>query len=273
MNLCESESPSSVYGPVHSWRWGASLGIDLLLSPTTCSFRCVYCQLGEIERPVVARSVMVPTAKVIEDLGRCSWRDADVVTFSGSGEPTLASNLGEALFQVRRLTRKPVVVLTNATMFGDAQVRAELALADEVCCKLDAVDDARLQRINRPVASVSAQCLIDGIAAFRREWNGKLSLQIMLLPGTGSPAVAFAPAIRHIAPDQVQLNVPSRPVPRRHTLSTRGDHHRFAGERAWRIMSREEVERSRSELEALTGIETIAPPPSPAEPAVESISR
>ncbi|MFN2441988.1 MAG: radical SAM protein [Thermoanaerobaculia bacterium] len=252
--------PSSVYGPVHSWRWGASLGIDLLLSPSCCSFRCVYCQLGEIEDPTCERSLRVPTARVIRDLEASEWARADVITFSGSGEPTLAANLGEAISEVKRRTSKRVVVLTNAMHLGDPQVRAELALADEVCCKLDAIDDVRLARINRPVRETSVESIIEGIVSLRASWRGKLSLQIMLLPGTGSSPLAFAPAIAHIAPDCVQLNVPSRPVPLRHTLETRGTHNAFGAERAWRILDFDEVESARAELQFVTGIEILAPP-------------
>ena len=256
----EPREPSSVYGPVHSWRWGASLGVDLLLTPSCCSFRCVYCQLGEIEAPTCERAVRVPTGRVIRDLEAADWGRADVVTFSGSGEPTLAANLGEAIAEVRQRTSLPVVVLTNAMHLDDPQVRAELSLADEVCCKLDAIDDARLARINRPVRATRAESIIEGIVSFRANWSGKLSLQIMLLPGTGSSAMAFASAIAHIAPDCVQLNVPSRPVPPRHTLDTRGAHAAFDEERAWRILDFDEVESARTELEAITGVSIVAPP-------------
>ena len=129
-----------------------------------------------------------------------------------------------------------------------------------MCCKLDAIDDARLARINRPVRATRAESIIEGIVSLRANWNGKLTLQIMLLPGTGSSAMAFAPAIAHIAPDCVQLNVPSRPVPLRHTLDTRGAHAAFDQERAWRMLDFDEVESASSEIEAITGISIVAPP-------------
>lgn len=37
---------STVYGPVPSWRFGRSLGIDVIAPPTKCTFNCIYCQLG-----------------------------------------------------------------------------------------------------------------------------------------------------------------------------------------------------------------------------------
>ena len=97
---------SCVYGPVNSWRMGKSLGIDLLKVDSICSFACVYCQLGKINRLTDERKLFVPTAEVISELKKSNWREADVITFSGSGEPTLAANLGEAICAAKNLTAK-----------------------------------------------------------------------------------------------------------------------------------------------------------------------
>ncbi len=35
-----------VFGPIHSRRLGLSLGIDLLPPIKTCTFNCVYCEIG-----------------------------------------------------------------------------------------------------------------------------------------------------------------------------------------------------------------------------------
>src|SRR5688572_4532892 len=129
---------STVYGHVRSWRVGQSLGVDMLFTSSICSFRCVYCQLGKIEIPTTERKVYVATEKVLADLEASAWEQADVITFSGSGEPTLAANLGETICAIKARTGKPVMVLTNATMLNDPGVRADLMAADKVFCKLDA---------------------------------------------------------------------------------------------------------------------------------------
>ena len=85
-----TNSPSTVYGPVKSWRVGRSLGIDLIRDTSACSFRCVYCQLGKILEWSGERRPFVTTEEVIQDLKESAWRSADVVTFSGNGEPTLS---------------------------------------------------------------------------------------------------------------------------------------------------------------------------------------
>ncbi|HMS11341.1 MAG TPA: radical SAM protein, partial [Pyrinomonadaceae bacterium] len=121
--MAEAEH-NSIYGPVDSWRLGRSLGVDVLCVDSICSFECVYCQLGKINRVTTDRGVFVPTEKIIRDLQMADWRSADVITFSGSGEPTLAANLGEIITAIRELTGEPIAILTNSTLLGDANVRA-----------------------------------------------------------------------------------------------------------------------------------------------------
>ncbi len=140
---------STIYGPVNSWRVGKSLGIDLLYVSSICSFRCIYCQLGKINEPTLERKVYVPTAKMMTDLQASQWQEADVVTFSGSGEPTLAANLGEVLRASKALTDKPMIVLTNSTLLNNPTVRNDLAAADKIFCKLDAATERTLKLIAR----------------------------------------------------------------------------------------------------------------------------
>lgn len=90
----ETISPfTSVYGPVSSWRYGRSLGVDPIGQVSICSFNCVYCQLGEIEKKTSDRAIYIPTEQIIQDLKTFAPWDVDVITLSGSGEPTLALNL------------------------------------------------------------------------------------------------------------------------------------------------------------------------------------
>lgn len=251
---------STVYGPVYSWRYGQSLGVDVLLVDSICSYRCVYCQLGRINRHTTERREWVPTDEILNDLLRSDWRSADVVTFSGSGEPTLASNLGDVIYATKEMTRKPAFVLTNGSMLGDAAVRAELSHADHVSCKFDAPDDDLLARINRPVAGVTVGSLVEGFKAFRAEFNGRLSLQIMILPISVDEADAFAEVIAEMRPDEIHVNVPSRSTPAAWELPFRGDHRSFEKDRAFRFLRRDEVRQFSDLIHAATGLPVIPPP-------------
>lgn len=220
-----SEGPrSTVYGPVRSWRLGSSLGIDLLYSTSICSFRCVYCQLGKIEIPTIARQQWVSTATVVADLEASPWQKADVITFSGNGEPTLASNLGECLRAVKERTDKPLVVLTNGTLLSDPQVRADLQAADRVYVKLDAASNQGLKIVDNPVAGVTIEGIVAGAMQFREEYQGFLAIQSMIMPMNLSEIDGICELIRQLRPDEVQLNTPLRPVPRAWYPESRGNH-------------------------------------------------
>ena len=220
---------SSVYGPVASWRYGRSLGIDPIGPVSTCSFDCVYCQLGGIEDRSRERRTFVPTSRILQEL-RCFAVDGvDVITFSGSGEPTLALNLGEVVSAAREVTGKPVGVLTNASLLGDAAVRHALARADFVAAKLDAASEKHFRRVDRPVGAIALDEIRRGLLTFRREYRGRLAVQTMLLGRWADPEQAeYIAFIGELSPDEIQLCVPNRPRPRVHQLDARGGR---AGER------------------------------------------
>ncbi|MGB5422729.1 MAG: radical SAM protein, partial [Desulfobacterales bacterium] len=85
-----------LFGPVPSRRFGRSLGIDLT-PHKTCCFDCVFCQLGHTPTKTIARDEYVPTDAVLSELDRWlrSGGEADYMTLSGAGEPTLHSRFAE----------------------------------------------------------------------------------------------------------------------------------------------------------------------------------
>lgn len=255
-----SFAPSAVYGPVFSWRFGNSIGVDLLLHDSICSFRCVYCQLGTINVVTLERQVWVPTADVLSALRESDWGGADVVTFSGNGEPALARNLGEALRAVKEITGKPIVVLTNGTLLGDPGVASELSAADHVSCKLDAPTEEGMMRINRPAATVDFGGLVRGISTFRERFRGLFSIQTMLLPSNVQRPRDFVALLEEIRPDLVYLNIPSRSSPGSWSQELRGEHRSFSGEQAFRVVGIDEVMAFKAEIEGRIGARIITPP-------------
>ena len=208
-----------IYGPVPSWRLGRSLGIDLLPGRgKTCTFDCVYCQLGRTTCFTAERQVFIETELLRAELDGLPLTAADIdyLTFSGTGEPTLAANLGEAIDLVHSwstLQGAPVAVLTNATLLSRPDVCHDLARADLVVAKLDAPDDALFQTINRPMASVGWFRVVKGIHAFRQEFGGRLALQMMFIDANRQWADQMATLARSLDPDEVQLNTPLRSSP------------------------------------------------------------
>lgn len=202
-----------VYGPVPSWRLGASLGIDLLSrEEKICSFDCVYCQLGRTDLLSTDRGLYVSTEEVLEEIAALPpGVRIDTLTFSGRGEPTLAVNLGDAIVAIKRLRREPVAVLTNSSLIGRHDVRSELARADIVVAKLDAGSGELLQAINRPAAGIVFEEILDGLTAFRHQYRGRLAVQIMFVKDNRGAAGELARLVRRIGADEVQVNTPLRP--------------------------------------------------------------
>jgi wyosine [tRNA(Phe)-imidazoG37] synthetase (radical SAM superfamily) len=203
---------SLIYGPVPSWRLGRSLGIDLLSTEgKTCSFDCIYCQLGRTAHPLTERREFVSLTQLREELEAVRDVAADYATFSGVGEPTLASNLGDAIALVKSILPLPVAVLTNASLMVRQDVRGALGSADAVVAKVDAPDEDLFRQINRPYAEYPLDDIINALTLFRKEYNGKLALQVMFVQANKERAPQLAQIAARLCPDEVQINTPLRP--------------------------------------------------------------
>lgn len=201
----------SVYGPVSSWRLGSSLGIDPLPAEKTCTFDCVYCQLGRTEKKVSSPGdVELPSAQqIINEMEKFELGvKIDYVTFSGRGEPTLHPELGMLIENASRIFDAPVAVLTNSSLLPREDVREGVNKADLVVAKLDAPNNELFEIINRP-CNPDLEKIVDGI----KKVGTKLSLQIMLIRQNCSEesVKGLAELAQSIDPDVVYLNTPVRP--------------------------------------------------------------
>jgi wyosine [tRNA(Phe)-imidazoG37] synthetase (radical SAM superfamily) len=203
-----------IYGPVSSWRLGRSLGIDPLSGrEKICNFDCLYCQLGETTNYAAKRKEYVPTDRIIEELRSMPVTDLDYITFSGTGEPTLAWNLGEMIREIRKIRKEKVAVITNSSLMENESVRKDLSLADLVEAKLDAPSRKLFQEINRPTEGISFSGMIGGLLRFAEIYRGKLAIQIMFIGENMGEAGRIAELVRRIGPDEVHLNTPLRESP------------------------------------------------------------
>ncbi|MCJ7587453.1 MAG: radical SAM protein [Candidatus Aminicenantes bacterium] len=209
------DSPRFVYGPVPSRRLGYSLGIDLL-PHKNCSFDCVYCQVGRTTQKTVRRRDFFPVADILAQVREAlrAGKTIDCVTLSGTGEPTLYRSLGTLIREIKKASGLPVAVLTNGSLLYRKAVRSGLAEADIVIPTLDAADQAVLARVNRPHASLHFDRILRGLHAFRREFPGRIWLEVMLIKGMNDhPAHLrrLRPLIEALSPDRVQINTVVRP--------------------------------------------------------------
>jgi wyosine [tRNA(Phe)-imidazoG37] synthetase (radical SAM superfamily) len=204
-----------LFGPVPSRRLGISLGVDLV-PPKTCSMDCVYCECGRTTRLTAERAEYVPTAAVLAELDDFLARfpPPEYITFSGSGEPTLHAGLGRVVTHIKSRTATPVALLTNSSLMDRPEVRAELTALDLILPSLDAVSPAAVQAINRPAPGIRSESIVDGLAALREAFAGRIWLEIFVLsPLNTSPEelALLREAVGRIRPDRVQLNTLDRP--------------------------------------------------------------
>ena len=207
---------NTLFGPVPSRRLGISLGVDLV-PMKTCTLNCIYCECGKTSHLTLERKEYVSFEAVKKELAHYLAHHArpDYITFSGSGEPTLNSKIGDVIrFLKDRVPDVPVAVLTNSTLFSRKQVRSDIKHAVVVIPSLDAVTEKIFNKINRPSPHLHVDTIIDGLIRFRKEYRGKIWLEVFIIPGmndTTAELNALKLVIGKIKPDQVHLNTLDRP--------------------------------------------------------------
>jgi len=202
-----------IFGPVPSRRLGRSLGVDLVPFKT-CTYDCIYCQLGRTTCKTVRRKEWVPLEQVVAELERELHLRPDYITLSGSGEPALYSRLGELIDRIKATTPIPVAVLTNGSLLWREDVRDGLLRADLVIPSLDAGRQATFRAVNRPHEQITFRLMLDGLIEFRRLFKGQYWLEVFLLAeynDTEDEIAELVRAVDRIKPDRVQLNTVSRP--------------------------------------------------------------
>ncbi|MGB9843474.1 MAG: radical SAM protein [Caldisericia bacterium] len=207
-----------VYGPVDSWRYGKSLGINLLGKvKRICTFSCIYCELGPFlvkelkELYFINRDIFVPSDLIIEEFNKFKNKIFDVITFSGAGEPTLAKNIKEVLEKIKEIKPGiPVVLLTNASLLYLEKVREDILNFDIIDVKIDAIDEEIFKKINKPTESIKIENILIGIRKLKKEFKGKFNIQIMMTHINLNQIEKLAKFVSEIKPDEVHLNTPTR---------------------------------------------------------------
>ena len=205
-----------LFGPVPSRRLNMSLGVDLV-PHKICSLNCVYCECGPTTGLTLTRKEYVPYNTVVKELEHylANHPAPDYVTFSGSGEPTLHTRIGDIIRRLKDIDESiPVAVLTNGTLLYFPEVRKELQAADLVLPSLDAVSEEVFRVLNRPCPQLAVQQHIEGLIAFRKEYTGTMWLEVMILPGYNDSVEELnllEEACRRINPERIQLNTLDRP--------------------------------------------------------------
>ena len=205
-----------LFGPVPSRRLGISLGVDLV-PHKVCSLDCIYCEVGKTTNCTIERKEYVPINEALNELDDYLKQkpNLDFITFSGAGEPTLNSGIGKVIsFIKEKYPQYKLALLTNSTLLHNENLRKEIRNIDLILPSLDAASKDVFRKLNRPNPKVEIEKVIKGLLIFKREFKGKMWLELFIVPGlndTEKELSFLKNTILKIDPEKVQLNTLDRP--------------------------------------------------------------
>lgn len=205
-----------IFGPVPSRRLGISLGIDIVPFKI-CTMDCVYCEIGKTKILTIQRDEYVDYNEIISEIDSylSSSPILDFITFSGAGEPTLHSRIGDIIHHLKaNYSNYKIALLTNGSLFTDPKVRRDCLDVDLILPSLDAVSDEAFEKINRPHPDLNNQKIINGLIELRKEFNNKILMEVFIIPGINdnhNEISLLKQNLQKINPDEVQLNSLDRP--------------------------------------------------------------
>lgn len=205
---------SYVFGPVPSRRLGLSLGIDLIPAKT-CTYDCLYCQVGRTTCKTLETKPFVPVREVLEELEhRLEKTRPDTITLAGSGEPTLHSQIDKVIALIKGMTDIKVALLTNGSLLGKEEIRNRILDVDIILPTISTGFEETFRAIHRPHTDLNLSMVIEGLRNLRQTYKGRIFMEVVLLSGfndSDKEIEGIQGAIDEISPDKIQLNTVVRP--------------------------------------------------------------
>lgn len=205
-----------VFGPVGSRRLGRSLGVNNV-PYKTCSYSCIYCQLGKTTNLVAKRRSFYNVEDIVNEVRRYIYEvgaKVDCVTFVPDGEPLLDERIGEEIRRIKGEVPEPVAVLTNASLLLLEEARLDLLEADIVSVKIDGLRTGTWRTVNRPHPDLSLDNVLAGVREFAKAFKGKLLTETMLIGNFNTDPEELklvAEFVRKLDPLKSYIAVPTRP--------------------------------------------------------------
>lgn len=205
-----------VFGPVLSKRLGNSLGIDVI-PHKTCSYNCIYCQLGSEENTITDLTNYYSVDEIIYELKEAllNNKNIDYITFTGSGEPTLYKDLKKLIYEIKQITDIPVCIITNGSLLYKQEMRSNLLLADLIIPSLDAGNEETFKLIDNPNKEIDFDKMVEGLIEFKKVFKGEYWLEVFLLKDINDNEDELDDIIKivkRIKPDRIQLITATRRV-------------------------------------------------------------
>lgn len=207
---------STIFGPVFSRRFGASLGIDLSSSGKQCNFDCLYCELAPAA-PMTHQHSVTPVKTIITDLKEALDKhpDIDVITITANGEPTMYPYLSTLVKQIDKIKGSvQTLILSNSAALSDKNIFNTLLGLDQVKLSLDAATPDVFKKIDRPAEGIEIETILESITRFSKVFSGKLFLEILFVKGVNdslSEVEALNHALLGIHCERIDIGTIDRP--------------------------------------------------------------
>lgn len=203
-----------IFGPVPSRRLGLSLGVSPI-PKGHCNYSCIYCQLGRTSAMTNTVKSFFNPQEIVAEVKDYISKDFkfDVITVVGEGEPLLYRDLDIIINDIKKLTEKPVAVITNGALLYEKSVRENIKNADIVLPSFDSPDKNTWKKINRPFGKITFEDSVNGIIKFSEEFKGQIWIEIMLIKGINDDRESilnFKNILKQIKYDKIYINVPLR---------------------------------------------------------------
>ncbi|WP_392486410.1 radical SAM protein [Haloimpatiens sp. FM7315] len=204
-----------IFGPIPSRRLGLSLGVSTI-PQKYCNYSCVYCQLGRTSHLTNDRKEFYSVLDILDEFKNYIKKSPkfDVVTLVGEGEPTLYSNLKELTLGIKKITSKPIALITNGSLLNNIDVQKDLEDIDILLPSLDAYDIDSFRKIHRPYGKIHYEDTIQGLIDFSHIFKGQIWLEIMLLDELNDDAksiIKIKDIISKIKYTKIYINTVVRP--------------------------------------------------------------
>jgi wyosine [tRNA(Phe)-imidazoG37] synthetase (radical SAM superfamily) len=183
----------------------------------TCTYNCVYCECGKTTNLTADRAEYIPAKHLINEIDSflATAQTIDVITFAGSGEPTLNTALNDVIKHIKsRYPEYKTAILTNGSLLYLKEVRQSIMPVDYVLPSLDTISQSTFKKINSPAKSLFNNEIIEGLTVFSKEYKGTLWIEVFVVPGlndTENELTLLKEILEKINPDRVQLNTLDRP--------------------------------------------------------------
>jgi wyosine [tRNA(Phe)-imidazoG37] synthetase (radical SAM superfamily) len=207
---------SIIFGPIHSRRFGKSLGIDLSPNIKQCNYDCVYCELAPTQT-TDKQTDAVPVDTIMEAIESAlhAHTDIDVLTLTANGEPTLYPYLNELIDRINAIkgdTR--TLILSNGSTIADPAIQDALAKIDTVKLSLDCATSRCFKRIDRMHEGIDIETIQEGMLTFRAHSSHPLIIEILIVQGINdkpNEIQALNDYLLRLRPDRIDLGTIDRP--------------------------------------------------------------